>query len=524
MADTTERDADGLRGHRAAAGKLSRRRLVAGLGLGGIAAAAGCEPRAAVDRGEIRHWDYSADVVIAGSGAAGISAAIEARAGAAQVLVLERLGKSGGSSAMSGGVCYLGGGTPLQKALGFEDSVEAMQGFMLAAGTLHPARDKIALYCEHSLEHFQWLVDHGVRYAERFSADKELPFDDASLYYSGCELAYPWREIARPAPRGHVPSVMGHTGGRALMEALLAAAASAGARVLNGVSCERLVRERDGRISGMLITEDGVGKTVRARRGVVLACGGFIHNREMLRRFAPELYDCSTPWANAGDLGIGIRMGMGVGAAAVRMNQGFAILPVYPPERLLRGIIVNRAAQRFLSEDTYYGCTGHETAFAQHGQAFLVSDADSSYDAGDFRMPLLAETDTPEELERKGGFAAGALAQTLAYYNEAAARGEDPLWHKHPRYLAPLIKPPFRLYDLAVSRAFCPAHTFGGLETTLDAQVLDAFGSVIPGLYAAGRTSAGMPSAPYFASGVSVGDCTFFGRRAGRHAAAERRS
>ena len=503
---------------------VTRRRLVAGIGLGAAAAASGCDPRQAIDRAEIRHWDYSADVVIAGSGAAGISAAIEACAGGAEVLVLERLTGMGGSSAMSGGVCYLGGGTPLQKALGFDDSVEAMHDFMVAAGALHPALDKIGLYCENSLEHFQWRVDHGVHYAKKYSEDKELPFDDASLYYSGSELAYPWREISRPAPRGHVPSVMGHTGGRALMQALTPAATSAGARILGGVSCERLVRESDGRISGVLVTEGEVRKTVQARRGVVLACGGFIQNREMLRRYAPELRDCSTPWAGAGDLGIGIRMGMGVGASVQRMNQGFVILPVYPPERLLRGIIVNRSAQRFLPEDSYYAYAGHETAFAQHGQAWLVSDADSSYDAEDFRMPLLAEADTHEELERKGGFAPGALRQTLAYYNEAAVRGEDPLWHKHPKYLAPLIKPPFRLYDLSIRNAFCPVHTFGGLETTLDGQVLDAFGEIIPGLYAAGRTSAGLPSAPYMASGVSIGDCTFFGRRAGRHAARERQS
>lgn len=198
-------------------------------------------------------------------------------------------------------------------------------------GALHPALDKIGLYCENSLEHFQWLVEHGVRCAKKYSEDKELPFDEASLYHSGAEQAYPWREIARQAPRGHVPSVMGHTGGRVLMQALAPAATSAGARILNGVSCERLVRESDGRISGMLLTEGEVEKAVRAPRGVVLACGGFIQNGEMLRRYAPELYDCSTPWASAGDFGIGIRMGMGVGAAALRMNQGFVILPVYPP-------------------------------------------------------------------------------------------------------------------------------------------------------------------------------------------------
>jgi aspartate oxidase len=168
----------------------SRRRFLSGLGaVGAVAAAAGCDPRAPAARREVRQWDYTADVVVAGSGAAGASAAIEARAAGAEVLMLERLPKTGGSSAMSGGVCYLGGGTPLQKALGFEDSVEAMRDFMLAAGALHPTKDKIELYCERSLEHFDWLVAHGVKYAQKFSESKELPFDGASLYYSGCELA-----------------------------------------------------------------------------------------------------------------------------------------------------------------------------------------------------------------------------------------------------------------------------------------------------------------------------------------------
>lgn len=495
-----------------------RRRFVSGLAVAGLAAS-GCSPRDAVDRRALPHWDYTADVVVAGAGAAGICAAIEARAAGAEVLVLERLPKTGGSSAMSGGVCYLGGGTPLQKALGFDDSIEAMRDFMLAAGGLHPARDKIELYCENSLEHFDWLVAHGVKYAQKFTESKELPLDGSSLYFSGCELAAPWRDIARPAPRGHVPTTEGHTGGRTLMEALLPAAESAGVKTLLGASAERLVREDDGRIVGILVQQGDKTIAVRARRGVVLACGGFIQNREMLKRYAPELYECSVPWANAGDMGIGIRMGMGVGAAAIRMNQGFAILPLYPPERTIHGIVVNRAAQRFLPEDSYYAYAGHETAYNQHGVAYLVTDADSSYDDGDFRMPLLAEAASIAGLEQAGSFAEGALQQTVDFYNRHAERSVDPLWHKHPKWVTPLAKPPFRLYDLCVRSAFCPAHTFGGLETTVRGQVLDVSGEVIPGLYAVGRTSAGMPSAPYIASGVSIGDCSFFGRQAGMHAA-----
>ena len=93
------------------------------------------------------------------------------------------------------------------------------------------------------------------------------------------------------------------------------------------------------------------------------------------------------------------------------------------------------------------------------------------------------------------------------------------MFHKTRRYLRPVSGPPYTAYDLSVDRAFTPVHTFGGLHTTTEGRVLNGFGEAIPGLFAAGRTTAGLPTAPYIASGLSMGDCTFFGRRAGRAAA-----
>ena len=77
-------------------------------------------------------------------------------------------------------------------------------------------------------------------------------------------------------------------------------------------------------------------------------------------------------------------------------------------------------------------------------------------------------------------------------------------------------KPPYFAYDLSVETAFFPAHTFGGLHTSVNGEVMDAWGEAIPGLYAAGRTSSGLPTSPYIASGISLGDCSFFGRLAGQ--------
>ncbi|GAB3289314.1 FAD-dependent oxidoreductase [Parahaliea aestuarii] len=502
---------------------IGRRRVLQGLagaaGFGLATAGAAAAP-ALLPRGEVKSWDITTEVLVAGSGSAGVSAALEARRAGAGVLLVESLPKLGGSSAMSGGVVYAGGGTALQRSLKVEDSAEAMYNFIVSAGTLHPQLDKIQLYCESSPEHFDWLVQQGVPYKKKMTSAKGLPFGDESLYYSGNEQAWPATEAARPAPRGHVPGVPGMNGGRSLMEALLARLAESGVATRAGLAGRQLVVESDGRIAGMVVeNEAGQRLRIRASRGVVLACGGFIHNREMLKRYAPELYDCSVPWGNAGDLGAGINMGIAAGAEALRMHQGFAIAPMYPPENVLSGIVVNQFGQRFISEESYHGVLGDAIAFHQQGRAYLITDDQSAYQMHQDNFPLVAESATIGDLATLAGFPQGALQHTVAYYNRFASVGRDPLFHKSHHYLRPLQGPPYRVWDLSVNRAFFPAHTFGGLHTDVDGRVINSFGDAIPGLYAAGRTVAGLPTAPYAASGLSVGDCTFFGRRAGRSVA-----
>ncbi len=126
-----------------------------------------------------------------------------------------------------------------------------------------------------------------------------------------------------------------------------------------------------------------------------------------------------------------------------------------------------------------------------------------------------------EELEREAGFPEGTLSVTLQTYNRFARAGEDPLFHKSRDYLRPLDQPPFALLDFSIgSGVFYPSFTLGGLDTTVDGEVLTPTRKPIPGLYAAGRSSAGLPrSGEGYASGMSIGDATFFGRRAGRAAA-----
>ncbi|MDA3040343.1 MAG: FAD-dependent oxidoreductase, partial [Actinomycetota bacterium] len=111
---------------------------------------------------EVTRWDGVADVVVVGCGCAGASAAFEAAAAGADVLILERAGGAGGASAIAGGELYLGGGTPVQTACGFEDSAEDMFKFLMAACGPDADEAKVSMYSERSLEHFHWLVDRGV--------------------------------------------------------------------------------------------------------------------------------------------------------------------------------------------------------------------------------------------------------------------------------------------------------------------------------------------------------------------------
>jgi 3-oxo-5alpha-steroid 4-dehydrogenase len=126
---------------------------------------------------------------------------------------------------------------------------------------------------------------------------------------------------------------------------------------------------------------------------------------------------------------------------------------------------------------------------------------------------------TAEELARDIGIPESTLATTVAAYNAGAERGEDPDWHKEARWLVPL-RPPLGAVDLRVDRdAIYAPFTLGGLYTDVDGRVLGDAGDPIPGLFAVGRTTAGL-AADGYVSGISLGDGSFFGRRAGAAAAA----
>src|SRR6201999_3768423 len=199
-------------------------------------------------------WDYEADVVIAGYGVAGAAAAVEAARSGVEVLVAERTGSWGGAAAMAGGFIYLGGGTALQKACGFTDSVENMAAFLNVAMGPGADENRIADYCAGSVAHFDWLVGCGVPFqAEFFPAPGWEPMGDRGMMYSGGENSYPFNTVAAPVPRGHVPQMSNKKQGEAsagfmLMKPLVETATAAGVRAIYDVRAQSLVVESDGRV------------------------------------------------------------------------------------------------------------------------------------------------------------------------------------------------------------------------------------------------------------------------------------
>ncbi|WP_067718489.1 FAD-dependent oxidoreductase [Nocardia yamanashiensis] len=474
---------------------------------------------------EVQTWDLEADVVVVGYGVAGACAAIEAARAGADVLVLERTGGWGGAAAMSGGFIYLGGGTALQQKLGFSDTPENMEKFLTAA--LGPGVDKAKIhdYCQGSVEHFDWLVAQGVPFNEVFWGEPGYePPADEGLMFSGGENAAPFNTIADPAPRGHLAwtkdKKLGEKGGGyMLMEPLAQTAESLGVRHEYDVRLRRLVVDDDGRVVGVAATRYGKPVLVRAHRGVVLATGSFAYNHEMVERYAPKISGRPAATVEEHD-GIGIRVAQALGADLAHMDATEVAL-VADPQVVVRGILVNGHGQRFITEDTYPGRMGQAILQEQGNKAYLIIDEEALEAAFETKSSMsflrIAPTwvaETVEELESEMGLPAKTLQTTLELYNHHAANGEDPFQHKKPEWVKP-IGTPLGAYDL---RGYTGGFTLGGLRTDLDSRVLHVSDEPIPGLYAAGRVTSGICAGGY-ASGCSLGDGSFYGRRAGVSAA-----
>jgi len=479
------------------------------------------KPLAAAD---VQEWHAQCDVLILGGGGAGISAAIEAADAGAEVIVLEAASDAGGSTAMAGGLIYMGGGTPTQKACGFDDDIEEMYKYLLEASGPNADEAKVRLYCDHTLEHYNWLVSQGVEFKAEYYAGKHTNTPNyAGLMISGNEEAWPYSQTAKAAPRGHKPLIKGDHGGIPLMENLIRSAKDKGVDIVCDARALTTISEQ-GRVVGLVVRIKGVECCFKARCGVVLCGGGFIMNEPMVAKYAPRLALGNYPNGNVNDTGAGIRIGMGAGGAAINMHEGFICTPYYPPKQFLNSIIVDGNGQRFINEDVYHGRLGSAILDRHEQRYYLIIDSryfDVLERPPQGGYPVAGTGETVEELEQELKIPQGALANTLSFYNRYAEQGDDPAFHKAEKYVHALDAPPYAAFELSLGAGgYFAVMTFGGLDTLPTGEVLNAEGNTISGLYAAGRNSAGLPRcAAGYASGMSIGDATFFGRQAGRSAA-----
>jgi 3-oxo-5alpha-steroid 4-dehydrogenase len=470
---------------------------------------------------DVAGWTHSADVVVVGLGMAGTCAALEAHGSGAAVLVLERASGGGGASATSEGIFYLGGGTTLQRDLGYDDSPEALYTFMRAS-TSTPDDDRLRTFCDGSVEHFAWLEAQGVPFERRAFTGKAVSLRTGEgLLTTGNEKIWPYCEQAKPAPRGHQTRASEEQGGgAAAMAALLARFEAEAVPALYDTRVVGLVTDGSGRVVGVQARRFGEELFIEARAGVILAAGSFNLNAEMTAEYLPIVAKHGRPLGIPTNDGAGIVLGRSVGAVTEGMDGVIATASIYPPADLIKGIVVNRNGERFVNEDVYHGRLAYFIERQPDQTAYLIVDAEI------FAYPerphqLIDGWETIQEMEAGLGVPQGALVATLDEYNRDAAAGEDRRFHKRPEWLKPLDHGPYAAFDLSFSSSTYSFIALGGLKTNVDGQALGASGEPIEGLYAVGACAAHFPmNGGEYASGQSLGPGSFFGRRAGRHAAA----
>ncbi|HWJ81707.1 MAG TPA: FAD-binding protein [Nocardioides sp.] len=463
------------------------------------------------------------DVVVVGFGIAGGCAALEAArtlGDGGRVLLLERAAVHGGTSSMSGGHFYLGGGTAVQKATGHEDSVEAMADYLMAS-TKDPDEQKIRAYCEDSVEHFDWLESLGFEFERSYFPGKAvIQPGTEGLMFTGNEKVWPYRDEVPPAPRGHKVPVPGDTEGtRIVMDLLRTKVEEAGVEVRFETGASHLVVDEAGDVVGVGWKSFDDTGVVRAG-AVVLAAGGFVMNPDMVAKYTPALGSKLFTLGSTYDDGLGIRLGESAGAALEHMEEPFITAPFYPPSSRVKGLIVNKLGDRFVAEDSYHARTSYFVLQQPDAVAYLIVDSEH---LGEDHMPLVPLKDgyeTIEEMAEGLGIPAEKLRATVDRYNEHAARGEDPDFHKSPDWLEPQDHGPWAVLDLSLGVALYAGFTIGGIRTSVDGEALREDGSVIHGLYAAGACASNIAQdGAGYCSGTQLGEGSYFGRRCGRHAA-----
>ena len=551
-------------------------------------------------------WDKEVDVLVVGSGAGGLLAALVAADNHAEVLVVEKEKLWGGTSATSGAGIWIPA-SDQAAAAGFHDNVDDAFKYVRALSADNVPDANIRAYVENAAPMLRWLGDHTeIEYqafpypdyhAENpggsptgYRTHMPLPLDGRKLGKDVETLRYAspaaslfgylnwhfdetymllfrqkgwWWHLAKSLARYWLDLPFRFKSGKdrrltlgnALAGGLRLALNERGVPLWLESPMRELIRDEQGRVTGAVIEQRGKRLRIRARKGVVLAAGGFDKNAEMRAQYAPDYPTAQYSGGTSGNTGDSIRAGQALGAKTMNMESAWAAPVFYIPgedrgrlctiERALPGcIMVNQHGKRYLNEAASYHIVGQQMARAREqgtDPSWMIFDHTfrHKYPMGPL-LPLVPDwaqngmvklvmrrADTIAGLAKEIGVDPQALEATVARFNEHAAKGEDPDFHRgeaaydrmygDPRHgpnpcLAPILKPPY--YAFAIHPG--DIGTNGGLVTDDKARVIGEDGAPIPGLYAIGNNAASAMGESYPGAGVTIGPALTFGYIAAR--------
>ena len=499
---------------------LTRRRLIGSTLAGSAALVAGSAVAAEVPQ----HWDEEFDVLVIGSGFAGLAAAYEAHKAGASVVILEKMSTAGGNSIINGGI-LTATGCPQQKMHGIKDSPELLMKDILAAGLYMNYMEKVKLLAESALSNYEWTIKElGVEY---------LP--DAI-----------GQEGGHSVPR-YVTTKNGS--GSGIVNQQLKACKALGIPLRLKTYVEHIIRDKSGRVVGLQVREgyrfpkadSGKVKFLRARKGVVLCYGGFAADLKYRTYQDPKLGDkldttnqpgatselwretsaigalqVQNDWIQCGPWGNPREKGLGIGWM---FNQTAAAE---------YGLWVNTDGVRFINElanrkvradaimvEQVKGKTCW--AIANEANVAPLKKQRPGFLEKMLERKVVEKFDTIADMARACGINAAALEKTISEFNGYVKAKKDPVLG---RYInndqVPLTEGPWYIGELSPKVHHC----MGGLVTDMDTRVIDVrTDKPIPGLYAAGEATGGVHGAVRLGS-VAILDCLVFGRIAGKKAAA----
>ena len=381
-----------------------------------------------LDAPDHHEWHDEADMIVVGLGGAGVAAALEGIESGLSVTALD-LYEGGGSTAANGGVYYAGGGTSIQQEAGVTDDPRHMEEYLRFEVGNVVAPETLRDFCETSAETFEWLRRHGAPFEASLYAKKtSYPPLHKFLYHPDSSLAGPFRDLTRPAARGHRTV---HRNGKnpfglgvGVYGPLKSAALSRGLMFHSHADVRQLALDGSGKVVGVRVerladpatrkrhsallakankwltmlpsTLPGAQFTVsigyrflaqanalasagrssvwfRARKGVVLSAGGFICNKEMVKHFAPHCA-AGLPNGTLGDNGSGIMLGVSAGGATGLMERVSAWRFLSPPQAWGRAMVVDGTGRRYLNETWYGARIGDRMVEGHDGRAYIIMD------------------------------------------------------------------------------------------------------------------------------------------------------